>query len=476
MRHCVIPSADRCATFGYGTVTIARSAMQRRACYVARAPENQQEHPMKRNHFLCGGFAALLSSLPAYAALPTYTGIELQARSNLLVNDAGWNLPPGTSFNSISANINDEGQVAFTAGVVPIDGDLSRNGAGVWLGSHASGQIVAIHEAPPSGDPNEPATMLISDRPGLNNLGQIVYYTSVDGGPYTLRKYDPGSGQSTPVSLLPLTPSSISNPDISDSGAIGFKGRMGLGYGIAMGGNGAASLFAVDSNVDESSGYAYIYSPATSESGKIAVKVSTSDYSHNEIRLFAGLGDSRLIVADKATDATSTFAAFDNGLGVNKNGAVAVAVKLADGNQRALYRFTPSDSGVEATEIARVDAAGTIRDIELFAPAINDDGVVVFRAKDEHGQAIYAGDGASLVRIAGQSDAIDTDLGKGQIGQHDDSPIFSGAPAVNKHGDVVFVAGLHPQGDNQVEWGNGVFVAYAQRAPDDVIFKNGFDG
>jgi len=430
---------------------------------------------MKRSHFLCGGFAALLSSASAWAAVPAYTGLEPQARSNLLVNDEGWNLPPGTSFNSISANINDEGEVAFTAGLVPIGGDLSRTGAGLWLGSHGQGQIVAIHEPPPGGDPSEPPTMLISDRPGMNNLGQIVYYTSVDGGTYTLRKYDPATGESQPVSLLPLTPSAIANPEITDEGTIGFKGRLGLGYGIATVSNGQATLLAVDTSVDETSGYAYIYSPATSGTGKIAVKVSTSDYSHNEIRLFAGTNDSQLLVADRATDPASPFASFDNGLGVNKDGAIAVAVKLADGNVRAVYRFTPGASGVEATEIARVDPAGTIRDIETFAPAINDEGLVVFRAKDENGQAIYAGDGTGLVRIVGKGDTVAIDLGQAQIGQHDDSPIFSGTPAVNNHGDVAFVAGVHPQGDNQTEWGSAVFVAYAERAADDVVFKDGFE-
>jgi hypothetical protein len=38
------------------------------------------------------------------------------------------------------------------------------------------------------------------------------------------------------------------------------------------------------------------------------------------------------------------------------------------------------------------------------------------------------------------------------------------------------VAGIHPQGNNQVEWGSGVFVAYASPMVDDLIFMDGFDG
>ncbi|HEY0179501.1 MAG TPA: hypothetical protein VGC30_07700, partial [Dokdonella sp.] len=261
---------------------------------------------------------------------------------------------------------------------------------------------------------------------------------------------------------------------------IGFKGRMGLGYGIATAGHGTPTLYAVDRGVDAASPYAYLYSPATDDAGRIAVKVSTSDYDHNEIRLFSADGSSTRIAADAATDPASPFAAFDNGLALNDRGAIAVALRLVAGNVRALYRFAPDGAGgVAATEIARVDAGGTIRDIESFAPALADDGFVVFRAKDANGQAIYAGDGATLLRIVGKGDVVDTDRGRAQIGQHVDDPsawpIFSGAPAVNAHGDVAFVAALYPEGDPQTEWGTGVFVAYAERAPDDTIFEDGFE-
>ncbi|HEY0180163.1 MAG TPA: hypothetical protein VGC30_11110, partial [Dokdonella sp.] len=92
--------------------------------------------PTNRTSLLC---AALVALVPAalHAAPPAYVAIELEARSNLLANDdSGWNLPAGTSFNSISANLDDDDEVAFTAGVVPVDGDLSRSGAGVWFGAH----------------------------------------------------------------------------------------------------------------------------------------------------------------------------------------------------------------------------------------------------------------------------------------------------------------------------------------------------
>ena len=433
--------------------------------------------PSARPLLLAGSVALLLHCAGAMAALPEYGQIELQARSNLIVNDNGWNVPAGTSFNSISAAINDEQQVAFTAGIVPIDGDLSNTGAGLWVGGHAAGDFVAIHD--PGTDPK--ATMIISDRPSINADGQVAYYTSLDGGTYVLRKYDPLSGGSDVVPLLPLSPSSLANPRLADDGTIGVRGGFSGAYAfVRLVPAAAAELIAFDSNYDGSSPYAYLYSPDTNNAHQIASKVSTSDYNHNEIRLFDGLGDSRLLVADTATDATSPFSRFDNGLGLNDHGAVALAVGLAEGNVRALYRFTPVGDTVEAVEIARVDPAGPIRAIDAFAPDINNDGLVVFRGQDANGQAVFVGDGKTLVRVIGKGDVVSTDQGPGQIGQHIDDPgswpIFSGAPTINNAGDIALVAALHPEGDSGTEWGSGVFVAYAETGVDnDLIFADGFE-
>ena len=425
---------------------------------------------------IAASIALLLGSTAAAAALPVYGAIELQARSNLIVNDNGWNVPAGTSFNSISAAINDAQQVAFTAGIVPIDDDLSNTGAGLWVGGHAIGEFVVIHD--PGTDPK--ATMIISDRPSINADGQVAYYTSPDGGTYVLRKYDPLAGGSDVVSLLPLSPSSLANPRLADDGTIGARGGFSGAYAFVRAvPSTPGELIAFDSNYDAGSPYAYLYSPDTNNARQLAAKVSTSDFNHNEIRLFDGYDNSRLLVADKATDPASPYSRFDNGLGLNDHGAIAVALGLADGNVRALYRFTPVGDTVEAVEIARVDPAGPIRAIDSFAPDINNNGLVVFRGQDADGQAIFVGDGKTLVRVIGKGDVVGTDQGPGQIGQHIDDPsswpIFSGAPTINNAGDVALVAGLHPEGDSQTEWGSGVFVAYVIPTVNDIIFADGFE-
>jgi hypothetical protein len=412
-------------------------------------------------------FASVFFAGMAHADVPTYPTFEQQARSNLLVNDNGWNLPPGSSFNSITASINDARIVTFPVQIVPIGGDQTNTGVGLWYGTHGVGAIAALHEPPIEG---------ISDRASINANGEVAYYTHQDGSNYRLWRYNPLTAQSTLVSTLPLTPSSFNGHVLNDSGVIGYRAGLASGSALASTGAGSSVLHIVDANV-EPGPYAYIYTPAFNNTRRIASKVSINDYNHNEIRVFATDGSYTTIAVDRATDAQSPYRRFDNSLAFNNAGQVAVVLTLEASGARAIYRFTPTAEGVVATEIARVEAAGTIRDIESFAPAMNDHGLVVFRAKDANGQAIYIGDGQSLVRVAGKADAVPTDLGPGRIGQHIDNPsswpIFSGAPGINNNGDVVFVAALHPEGDTQIEWGTGVFVAYADR---DAVFADGFDG
>lgn len=44
----------------------------------------------------CGLATLSLGMALAHADIPEYVQTELQARSNLIVNDNGWNVPPGT--------------------------------------------------------------------------------------------------------------------------------------------------------------------------------------------------------------------------------------------------------------------------------------------------------------------------------------------------------------------------------------------
>lgn len=402
---------------------------------------------------------------------PEYGDPQLQARSNLLVNDEGWNLPPGSSFNSITPSINAGGWVAFPVQVVPIPGQPGQSGVGIWLGRDGDGAIVRRHDEVAGNE------AWIGSQVGLNDLGEIAYILHAGGTNYAFWLFDPKNGHSQPVGLLPLTPSSLSNVSLSNSRVLGYQGQFGSGRGFA-----STAAFALpsdsqvhvfDNSLDPGSAYNFLYSPSMNGQRVIAGKVNVGvgpDFSRAEIRLFPVDGSSTRVVADRNLDPDSPFSAFDNSLAINDQGAVALGVRLFAGSIRAVYRF----HGSEAVEIARA-GAGPILDIDFFPPAISEDGLVAFRARDAHGQAVYVGDGISLRRVIGNGDSIETDLGAGQLGQHDSSPVFGGAPGMNRFGDVVVAAGLHPAGNNQIEWGTGIIVVPAL-VDDDRIFADGFEG
>lgn len=407
--------------------------------------------------------AALFITSGANAALPDYSSFELQARSNLLVNDNGYNLPPGASFNSISADINASAQVAFRVGVVPDAADPAQSRSGIWLGAHGTGELVYTG----------PIDASIDNDACLNDGGDVAFTLSTSGTGNNLYLYAAAAGSAGAISTLPVIPNSYGNPCVNTIGDIGFEASFSSGRAYAARIGGTTSIYAGDAATVPGSPYTYLYTPSFNTAATIAAKVATSvdQFTKVEIRRFASDGSSVLVLANQATDPRSPYTKFDNSVALGENGTIAVVATRASDNRRVVLR----SDGVTTIEIAAVDPIGTIRDIDFFAPAINDRDWVAFRARDAAGQAIYVGDGSALVRAIGNADLIDTDLGPGQIGQdNDNDAVFSGRPAINARGDIAFVAGLYPQGDRQTEWGSGVFVAYAGAR--DAIFADGVDG
>ncbi|WP_157744441.1 choice-of-anchor tandem repeat NxxGxxAF-containing protein [Micromonospora viridifaciens] len=381
----------------------------------------------------------------------SYTQVELQARSNLLVNDNGYHLPPGSQFNSITPVINDAGQVAFRVQLVPDQVDPSAYHPGLWHGGHGDGGIVYTG----------PTDALADTDVSINASGDVAFTLSSGGTDNSLYRYDASTRTATRVGTSPVLPNSYRDPQIATAGDIGFQANFGGGRALAAYRGGAGVVYASDKTLDPGSPYTYIYTPSYNSAGQFAAKVATSDdyVTKVELRLFNADGSSKRILANQATDPASPYKAFNNSFAFNDAGTVAVIATRVD-NKRVLVR----SDGTTTTELVVADPQATVRDFEYFRPAINNAGQVAFRAVDAQGQAIYVSDDDSLVRVVGKADMVETDLGVGQIGQHDSSSVFGGAPSINSHGDVVFTAALHPKGNNQVEWGTGVFVAYAARS------------
>src|SRR5690625_3114912 len=98
--------------------------------------------------------ALVVSALPAVAVESRagansttdeepYEEVELQARTHLLANDEGFNLPPGSSFNSTTPDINNNAEVAFRVQQVADPSPTDLQG-GVWLGGRGEGEIVHL--------------------------------------------------------------------------------------------------------------------------------------------------------------------------------------------------------------------------------------------------------------------------------------------------------------------------------------------
>ncbi len=401
--------------------------------------------------------ASILVSASASAALPSYTQFQLQARTNLIVNDNGFNLPPGSSFNSITAHIDNQARVSFPVQVVPV---ASTSAPGVWFGSGGIGGLVYTG----------PVEALISSEIHHNEAGTIVFSLTDTGGADGIYRYEPATSMATRISTFPIVANSYSNARITADGAIGYQANYSTGRALASTGGGTL-LHAADRAANPDSPWTFIYTPAFNTQRVHFAKVSTSaDFvTATEIRRFDSSGVSQRLVANQGTDPSSPIRQFDNGLAVNDFGVVAFIASRVSDQRRAVYR----SDGITLTELAVINPAGPITGLDFFRPAINNSGIVVFRAADAGGQAIYASDGITLKRVIGRGDALATDLGPGQIGQNNvGDAVFSGAPSINADGDIAFIAALHPTGNNQIEWGTGVFVAYANL---DALFANGFE-
>jgi hypothetical protein len=387
--------------------------------------------------------------------VPLYPTIQIQARTNLIVNDNGFNLPPGASFNSVTVDMNDAAQVTFEVQVVP-----GRDGESVWFGANGTGSLRC--------DAENDFDATISDS-RVNSAGVVAW--SQSGGTLPgIYTCDPVSGVETRLTAGPLGASTWGSPDINDAGQIGYRAGFGGGQAWVSFSSGTFAVHATEQSIDVGSPYNFLYTPSFDGlrriAGKVRVAAATPVPEHHEIRIFTSDGNSSLVAIDQAGSGTSIYPAFDNSVGVNDAGQVAFVARLAGG-----VGVVVRSDGTNSVEIAR-DEAGSLDNIESFAPVINAAGLVAFRRITNGVQAIFVGDGQTLRRVVGEGDIIPSDLGPAQIGQNDTSAVFGGGLAINADGDVAFTAALHPPGNNPVEWGTGVYVAYADV---DVLFRDGFE-
>ncbi|MEZ5064770.1 MAG: FlgD immunoglobulin-like domain containing protein [bacterium] len=382
--------------------------------------------------------ASLLPFLasPVVAAVPTYSTFELQARSEFV---SGYNLPAGSSFNSGTPTLNDDATLSFRLIVVGNTGN-----AGLWVGAGGSGGVVY----------HAPANWLLSD-PTINSAGKVVFEQADIGISDGVLLYDPVTGNTTqrvaPGGIYGIN--SFGSPQINDSDVVGFRANQGSQYAYFFDTAGTQTPVAVMGG-----GVAYLFSPQFNNSSQFAAKVrlgTTAEASPDEIRRYQPNGLYLVMAEDDDSNPLSPFTSFQNGVGFSNSGLVAFVANAGGGT--GVYLANGS-SVIPIATTADPDVSG----IDFFAPVVNDAGLVAFRGYDAAGlRAIFAGDGTTLRRVIGEHDLIRTDLGQARIDQHDSSPVFGGTVDINSHGDIAFAATLTPPDDNQIEWGTGMFIAYA---------------
>lgn len=383
---------------------------------------------------------ALTATAATRAALPTYSTFELQARSNIV---DGYNLPALSSFNSKTPRLNDAGTIAFT--LVSVGG----GDAGLWVGAGGTGSVVYT---------SLPGRIL--ENPSIDSAGNCAFEQAdfLSDGIFV---YDAASGI-TSQAIPPVTFGSAGAADITDAGDIGFRGSpFGGLQSWRLWKDGAETIYAA-----EGGDVAYLFTPSTNDAGAIAGKVrlgTTSGSSPDEIRVYDGPASYSVYAVDDDGDAGSPYVGFDNSLHLTDVGSVAFIADLGGGDRGVFLT-----DGVSTVTIATESGDAIVADISFFPPRANDSGLVVFRGTDDKGlDAIFVGDGTDLARVVGEHDLVPTDLGTARIDQNDGSVVFGGAVAINKDGDIAFNAALTPPEDDQVEWGSGMFVAYAAPASTD---------
>ncbi|MBY0413728.1 MAG: hypothetical protein K2Q18_06170 [Bdellovibrionales bacterium] len=389
--------------------------------------------------FLLAGF-----SLTVHANIPEYKKPVILARANLT---DGLNLPPMSFLNNTCPVINNRGDVAFK--VMSSGEDSSQ---AVWFkgGVDENGKIIY----------NAPEMRFLTD-PSLNDQGKMafnLYDEGITDGVFTL------DGMTSKVDQT-ITPE---NDDIAfytysqvlSDGKIYFRGTDQDNTRTFYQFDGKLKKVIAEGTSSYGQKSSYLFKPSLNDSGSMSFKRRLGDKGQwdesqgDEILLLKPNGsnfDSVVIAKDKDSDPQSAFKGFTNTTSLSASGLAAFTAYLDDGAKAViLYK----DGALKNVATEKVDQ---ISEIELFAPKVNDQGLVVFRAKNMEGKrGIYLADQTGVKRLIGEGDEVETDLGKGIILSNPNYPGFGGEVDMNDHGEIVFYCLIVGSKDNK-EWGSAVF-------------------
>lgn len=393
--------------------------------------------------FLLSAFVQTLSQ-PVIAAIPDYKAPEILARANI---DDGHNLPPMSFLSNTYPVINNRGDVTFK--LMAFDGD---NNQGLWFksGTEENGKI--IYTAPDA--------RFITD-PDINDNGKIVFNLFDEGitdGIFTMQ------GETGRVDHV-LTPDNddiayYTYPQILTNGKIYFRGTNQENSRTFYQFDGSLKKIIAEGSSSYGQKSSYLFKPSMNDGGALSFKRRLGNEGEwdetngDEIILLKPNGknyDSVVIAKDQDSDSQSQFKGFLNSTSTSKNGMVAFTAITVDGT-KALILYKDGN----LLNLAR-EQADNISEIETFAPVVNEQGLVLFRAKNTEGKrGLYVADANGVKRIVGEGDEVATDLGAAKILSNPNYPGIGGEVDMNDQGEIVFYCLLVGARDNK-EWGSAVY-------------------
>ncbi len=394
---------------------------------------------------------ALAGLLLAPIQLPAQTfpinyQLQLQVRAN--TGGTAFNLPNGSTFNSVSPSLNNSGNVAVKVNTVGL-----TTSPGLWFGGHGAGSLVH----------NTSDTNAILSDPFLNNQNKVSFpraasTSTADDGLYV---YDNASGMTTHVTSGPLGATSYTNPKINDNGLVGMRVKFNTPQALETYNIAANSFvnYVTETAGDPNSRYSFLFAPAFNNSGKLAAEsnINGQAATYKELRIWNSDGSS-VLVASGDSNIGPMFYAMDNSISMNNLGRVAFTTRTSAAS--STRRIVVGD-GFAMTLFPTVSDGAGFTSIDSFAPSINDGespSLVAFRGNDNQAtprDSVFVTNGTTFQRIIGVNDTLMTDTGLRTIGS------LMGSVNINNVGDVAFGV----QFTSGSGGGNAIYVAYATVAP-----------
>lgn len=399
---------------------------------------------------------AALCSEAVDAAPPQPNEFLLYARTNFSVNPGGsFNIQPDAFVTSSTVVLNNNGNAAIKVSALS-----SCDCQAVWYGNPMAGGIVYFS---PTGSFIGNVSM---------DVPEVIVFSQTFSSPDGIFYYDVGANMSGLETDQPLGASGWGSPTINVHGEIGYDASFVSDSAWVSWNGTSTDIHATEAALDVSSPYSFLFTPSFNDSGLIAGKArlgaagQIDESQPDQIISVDDSGQAIILLQDMDSDPASNYLRFDNGLAFNDLGQVAVVAGLA-GNIRAVVFYDGADDQVIARE-----GVSPVGEIDFFAPTLNNNGLVAFRGHDDAGlRSLFLADTDGVVRVIGEHDLVDIDLGSARLDQHDGSEIFGGALSLNDNNELAFVAGLTPPDDNQTEWGSGIFVARSG----DLIFADSLE-